>query len=128
MVHAGHLGGFTADQRAPGATPMGRTMKTKAASSATTAAVPKKCRVITYRTARCASASSIDAGGDGAKAGFTTGGVLADVLCKTASLAPRDRSCSLVFPARGYQFTPRAAFSCRRVACATTIVASSITE
>ena len=115
----------TSGQRAPGAMPVGRTMKTNAASSATTAAVPKKCRVMTYRTARCASASSINAGGDGANAGFMTGGVLADVLCKTASLAPRAGSCSLVFPARGYQFTLRAAFSCWRVACATRRAASA---
>ena len=115
----------TSGQRAPGAMSPGRNTNTSAASNATAAAVPKKWRVMRCRTARCASASSIDAGGDGNSAGFMTGRVLADVLCKTASLAPRRRQRSLVFPARGYQFTPRAAFSCKRVACATRRAASA---
>ncbi len=37
----------TNGQRAPGAMPVGRNMKTKAAISATTVAVPKKWRVMT---------------------------------------------------------------------------------
>ena len=91
----------TSGQRADGAMPAGRKTRTNAPSSATAAAVAKKCRVTMRRTARCASASSIDAGGDGARAGFTTGGVLADVFCKAASLAPTGSACSLVFPVQG---------------------------